>query len=432
METKTYTYGDSSWADLLTQYNGKAITYDGIGNMLTYNGSTYTWMGRELRKITNGSNTYSYKYNADGIRTSKTVNGTTTEFFLNGSQILAQKTGDSVMRFFYDSTGKRVGFANGTMLFYYLYNVQGDVIAIVRAATGQIVAKYSYDAWGKCTVTNATGYAVGDKNPFRYRGYYYDTETGLYYLNSRYYNPEFGRFISVDTVMGVNSDISTYNLFAYCGNNPITRYDNGGMSWNSIVFIMHTLPYTLHGMNTIAVWIGIDTAAIGGSFLNMTKKGDTYHADFDCWQQYFGYNDFYDLVFDWATSCVPAKFRFTYSGQEYVIWAWKGDYINMGAGAEMGIYIGGGPHWRVDKSLAMSMCMQLQYNGKTIIEPYRDYTWWITGFNPQYLNTSAGSLTASFSIWFKDPGMFHAFRSSKPWGWSFGIMQGFYTASFTL
>ena len=105
--------------------------------MLTYNGSTYTWMGRELRKITNGSNTYSYKYNADGIRTSKTVNGTTTEFFLNGSQILAQKTGDSVMRFFYDSTGKRVGFANGTMLFYYLYNLQGDVIAIVRAANGQ-------------------------------------------------------------------------------------------------------------------------------------------------------------------------------------------------------------------------------------------------------------------------------------------------------
>ena len=229
METKTYTYGDSSWADLLTQYNGKAITYDGIGNMLTYNGASYTWMGRELRKITNGSNTYSYKYNADGIRTSKTVNGTTTEFFLNGSQVLAQKTGDSVMRFFYDSTGKRVGFANGTMLFYYLYNVQGDVIAIVRAATGQIVATYSYDAWGKCTVTNATGYAVGDKNPFRYRGYYYDTETGLYYLNSRYYNPEFGRFISADGQL--NNDAFGNNLFAYCSNNPVNRTDSDGKGW---------------------------------------------------------------------------------------------------------------------------------------------------------------------------------------------------------
>ena len=183
--------------------------------MLTYNGASYTWMGRELRKITNGSNTYSYKYNADGIRTSKTVNGTTTEFFLNGSQILAQKTGDSVMRFFYDSTGKRVGFANGTMLFYYLYNVQGDVIAIVRAATGQIVAKYSYDAWGKCTVTNAAGYAVGDKNPFRYWGYYYDTETGLYYLNSRYYNPEFGRFINADSQLNLKDGIPGYICTAF-------------------------------------------------------------------------------------------------------------------------------------------------------------------------------------------------------------------------
>ena len=131
------------------------------------------------------------------------------------------------MRFFYDSTGKRVGFANGTMLFYYLYNVQGDVIAIVRAATGQIVAKYSYDAWGNCTVTNAAGYAVGDKNPFRYRGYYYDTETGLYYLNSRYYNPEFGRFISADGLID-NRGATSQNLFAYCGNNPINDSDPDG------------------------------------------------------------------------------------------------------------------------------------------------------------------------------------------------------------
>ena len=173
METKTYTYGDSSWADLLTKYNGKAITYDGIGNMLTYNGATYTWMGRELRKIASGSNTYSYKYNADGIRSSKTVNGTTTEYFLNGSQILALKVGDGVMRFFYDSIGKRVGFANGTMLFYYLYNLQGDVIAIVRATTGQVVAKYTYDAWGNCTVTNAAGQLGRHWDFTNGRGYIY-------------------------------------------------------------------------------------------------------------------------------------------------------------------------------------------------------------------------------------------------------------------
>lgn len=138
------------------------------------------------------------------------------------------------MRFIYDSTGKRVGFANGTMLFYYLYNVQGDVIAIVRAATGQVVAKYTYDAWGKCTVTNAAGYAVGDKNPFRYRGYYYDTETGLYYLNSRYYNPEFGRFISADGFVSTGQGITGSNMFAYCGNNPINRHDPSGNSFLGI------------------------------------------------------------------------------------------------------------------------------------------------------------------------------------------------------
>ena len=227
--------------------------------MLTYNGASYTWMGRELRKITNGSNTYNYKYNADGIRTSKTVNGTTTEFFLNGSQILAQKTGDSVMRFFYDSTGKRVGFANGTMLFYYLYNVQGDVIAIVRAATGQIVATYSYDAWGNCTVTNAAGYAVGDKNPFRYRGYYYDTETGLYYLNSRYYNPEFGRFISADGFVSTGQGITGSNMFAYCGNNPINRYDPSGNSFLGIAAGAVLLKYLAAFAASALLLIGIDS-----------------------------------------------------------------------------------------------------------------------------------------------------------------------------
>ncbi len=199
--------------------------------MTSYNGASYSWQGRELTKVTSGSNTYSYKYDADGIRTSKTVNGTKTEFFLNGSQILAQKTGDTTMLFFYDSTGKRVGFANGDTLYYYLYNVQGDVVAIMRAATGQVVAKYSYDAWGKCTVTNAAGYTVGEKNPFRYRWYYYDTETGFYYVSSRYYDPEVGRWINADNQLSTGSDLTGMNLFAYCGNNPVNRNDPTGEAW---------------------------------------------------------------------------------------------------------------------------------------------------------------------------------------------------------
>ena len=172
------------------------------------------------------------------------------------------------MRFFYDSTGKRVGFANGTMLFYYLYNLQGDVIAIVRAATGQVVAKYTYDAWGNCTVTNAAGYTVGEKNPFRYRGYYYDTETGLYYLNSRYYNPEFGRFISADGQL--NNDALGNNLFAYCSNNPVNRTDSDGKGWvlacALVGFIAGGLTKIVSNLACGNKWNdGVIGAAIGGA-----------------------------------------------------------------------------------------------------------------------------------------------------------------------
>ena len=179
------------------------------------------------------------------------------------------------MRFFYDSTGKRVGFANGTMLFYYLYNVQGDVIAIVRAATGQVVAKYSYDAWGKCTVTNAAGYAVGDKNPFRYRGYYYDTETGLYYLNSRYYNPEFGRFINADDIgyLGADGSPLSYNLFAYCMNNPVNRFDVNG-NWSMPNWLKVTVgAVAIAGLAVATVCTGGAAAVVCGAALSGAIAG---------------------------------------------------------------------------------------------------------------------------------------------------------------
>ena len=121
-----------------------------------------------------------YTYTPDGIRSSKTVNGTKTEYLLNGTQILAQKTGSDVMWFFYDSTGTRIGVQQVNVTAYYMYNLQGDVVGLADAATGKIIAKYLYDAWGKCvSVENADGYTIGTANPFRYRGYYYDTEIRL-------------------------------------------------------------------------------------------------------------------------------------------------------------------------------------------------------------------------------------------------------------
>ena len=146
------------------------------------------------------------------------------------------------MWFFYDSAGNRVGLADAdNHFYYYIYNLQGDVIAIADAVSGKLAAKYSYDAWGKCaSVENADGYTIGTANPFRYRGYYYDTETGLYYLNSRYYDPEVGRFISPDdeeVLTAEHQNFAQYNLYAYGWNNPVNMYDeNGGWpSWASAV-----------------------------------------------------------------------------------------------------------------------------------------------------------------------------------------------------
>lgn len=229
--TINYTYGDTSWGDLLTEYYGVPIYYDGIGNPVEYYlGWEMMWQGRSLMEIVLPDRVFSYTYTPDGIRNSKSANGLKTEFLLNGTQILAQKTGSNVMWFFYDSTGARVGLQYGNVTAYYMYNLQGDVIGLADAATGKVIAKYLYDAWGKCiSVENASGYTIGTDNPFRYRGYYYDTETGFYYLNSRYYDPEVGRFLNADAFASTDiSDVLSTNMFAYCENNPVNMADPNG------------------------------------------------------------------------------------------------------------------------------------------------------------------------------------------------------------
>jgi hypothetical protein len=209
-------------------------------------------------------------------------------------------------------------------------------------------------------------------------------------------------------------------MFAYCGNDPINRYDDEGAIWKSIwEKAKSVVSSILHNANSYLRSKGVDTAAIGGYLLNMEKDSNgIYHAKFDCWQQYFGYNDLYDVVFDLGTSMKSKKFEFSCGGSRYIIWAWKGDYINLGAGAELGIYYGGGPHWYVDKGLAMKMSLTLKYKGNTIIS-YNSTTWWITGFNPKYTNLSASNLTATFTIWFNSSSMYYAFRNSNPLGWTF-------------
>ena len=222
--TTNYGYGDTNWKDKLTSYNGQNITYDNLGNPLSYRGMTMSWTGRQLNSITNNGTTSNYLYNADGIRTRKTVGSVTTDYFLDGSTILAEKTGNNVIWYIYDSDGEILGFTYNGTPYYYLKNQQGDVIKVVDASMN-VVASYTYDAWGK--VLSSTG-SMANTNPIRYRSYYYDTETGFYYLQSRYYDPETGRFLNADGQLGYSGHITAYNLFCYCNNNPIRYIDTTG------------------------------------------------------------------------------------------------------------------------------------------------------------------------------------------------------------
>ena len=149
--------------------------------------------------------------------------------------MIAESTGGDVIWYYYDSDGVRTAMEYEGDSYYYVYNLQGDVLGLVDEI-GEVVVEYTYDSWGNIlSVTGSMASTLGVDNPFRYRGYYYDEESGLYYLNSRYYDPVTGRFVNADGVMGINQDMTTYNLFAYCGNNPITRADDGGEFWNLVV-----------------------------------------------------------------------------------------------------------------------------------------------------------------------------------------------------
>ena len=226
----TYGYTDAGWKDLLTSFNGQAITYDEIGNPLTYrDGYQFTWQhGRRLATVSHGSNSISYTYDPDGIRTSKTVNGTTTKYHVMNGTLLGQTKGSDTIVFLYDEKANKFGFDYNGTKYYYIFNVQGDVIGILNQA-GQKIVSYTYDPWGKVlSVDGSEASAIGQLNPIRYRGYYYDTETGFYYLQSRYYDPTVRRFLNADNILGANQNILSYNLFAYCSNNPINYCDPSG------------------------------------------------------------------------------------------------------------------------------------------------------------------------------------------------------------
>lgn len=150
------------------------------------------------------------------MRTGKTVGSTVTKYNYMGSKLVQMTRGSNTLNFTYDSVGAVGVKYNGTQ-YYYLRNAQGDIMGIVNTS-GTVVVEYTYDAWGRLlTTTGSMASTLGEINPLRYRGYVYDTETGLYYLESRYYNPNIGRFINADAFSSTGQGCIGYNLFAYRG-----------------------------------------------------------------------------------------------------------------------------------------------------------------------------------------------------------------------
>ena len=232
-ETVTYQYTSSKWGDMLRVYDGQNLTYDASGNLTSDGKYTYTWAhGRQLARITaaNGAQML-MTYGADGLRTGRVKTNSsgatagTYTYVYDGGKLSQMTYGNYVVDITYDAAGTPLTMViNGQTTYHYVTNLQGDVIALTDD-TGAEVITYSYDAWGK--VVSRTG-TYATLNPLLYRGYVYDWEIHLYYLQSRYYNPEWGRFINGDGLVSTGQGFIGNNMFAYCDNSAVNTYDPRG------------------------------------------------------------------------------------------------------------------------------------------------------------------------------------------------------------
>lgn len=211
-----------------------------------YNDFTFQWEGRELRTAFSSSGLIVFAYYEDGTRMLKNNNGFQTDYYYDGTRLIAEKNPNETIIYIYDDYGSVIGmqyrlttYAEDTWdVYWFEHNLQGDIVGVYDKSGTKLIS-YAYDAWGNFTTTyyNNGASTTAVKNPFRYRGYYYDSDLQLYYLQTRYYDSVTGKFISADSYISTGQGVLGHNMFAYCNNNPVMYIDPSGESWISILVI---------------------------------------------------------------------------------------------------------------------------------------------------------------------------------------------------
>lgn len=226
---------DNTVKDKLVKVGDKPVTYGSNPLVPTsYDGNTYTFEGRRLTRIQKGGKVIDYTYNDQGLRIKKVVaeNGTSseTQFFYDGTKLIAEITPEHRLDFLYDENDRLYGFVlDKTATYFYVRDTLENILGIVDS-TGNLVVQYAYNAWGKnLGITGTLATTVGEYNPFRYKGYHFDSDTGMYYCHTRYYVPDWCRWLCGDDFYFIKTDdLKSTNLFAYCQNDPINKQDESG------------------------------------------------------------------------------------------------------------------------------------------------------------------------------------------------------------
>lgn len=228
----TLTY-DSSIKDRLVSFNGTKIEYDSSNplNPRKYGSNTYQFEGRRLVRWLYGGGYYDYVYNDEGLRIKKTdYRGITWNYIYDGNKLIREKSINNTLDFLYDEYDNLYGFIKDNSEKYLYIRDQLQNIIGITDINGKIVVKYSYDAWGALkNIEDTSSSGIGKLNPFRFKGYYYDNESSMYYCKTRYYVPQWGRWLSADSIEYLNPEsINKLNLYTYANNNPVIYYDPDG------------------------------------------------------------------------------------------------------------------------------------------------------------------------------------------------------------